>query len=91
MEKYGGAREATDDSTIRRMCLACWITKATDTLTVRNTYRSFVPRIVTRTHFDITFYVRFMSLTLGYRTNISFLSSDGSVLAWMTAANFALY
>jgi hypothetical protein len=29
--KYGRARHATDDNIIRRMGLACWITKATDT------------------------------------------------------------
>jgi hypothetical protein len=31
MEKYGTAGQATDDNIIRRMRLACWITKATDT------------------------------------------------------------
>ena len=31
MEKYGTVRQATDDSTIRRMRFACWITKAVDT------------------------------------------------------------
>jgi hypothetical protein len=31
VEKYGAARQATDDNIIRRMRLACWITKATDT------------------------------------------------------------
>jgi len=30
VEKYGPARQVTDD-TIRRMCIACWIPKATDT------------------------------------------------------------
>ena len=29
MEKYGGAREATDDNTIWRIRVACWISKAT--------------------------------------------------------------
>ena len=29
VEKYGGAREATDDDRIRRMRFACWISKAT--------------------------------------------------------------
>ena len=28
VEKYGGIREATNDSTIRRMRVACWISKA---------------------------------------------------------------
>ena len=31
MEKYGTARQATDNNIIRRMRFACWITKATDT------------------------------------------------------------
>jgi hypothetical protein len=31
VEKYGRARQATDDNIIRGMCFACWITKATDT------------------------------------------------------------
>jgi hypothetical protein len=30
VEKYGTARQATNDNTIRRMRVACWITKATD-------------------------------------------------------------
>ena len=37
MEKYGGAREATDDNIIRRMRIACWITNATDTLRMYDT------------------------------------------------------
>ena len=31
MEKYGRARQVTDDNIIRRMRSACWIIKATDT------------------------------------------------------------
>jgi len=31
VEKYGTARQATDDNIVRRMRVACWITKATDT------------------------------------------------------------
>jgi hypothetical protein len=31
VEKYGTARQATDDSTIRRMLFAYWINEATDT------------------------------------------------------------
>jgi hypothetical protein len=31
VEKYGRARQATDDNIIRRMRIAYWITKATDT------------------------------------------------------------
>jgi hypothetical protein len=33
VEKFGRARQATDDNIIRRMRFACWITKATDTHT----------------------------------------------------------
>jgi hypothetical protein len=31
VEKYGRARQATDDNITRRMRFACWITKATNT------------------------------------------------------------
>ena len=31
MEKYGTARQTTDDNIIWRMRFACWITKTTDT------------------------------------------------------------
>ena len=31
MEKYGTAGQATDDKILRRMRIACWINKATDT------------------------------------------------------------
>ena len=30
MEKYSRAKEATDDSIMRRMRIVCWIAKATD-------------------------------------------------------------
>jgi hypothetical protein len=32
VEKYGTAGQATGDNIIRRMHVACWVTKATDTL-----------------------------------------------------------
>jgi hypothetical protein len=32
VKKYGRAEQATDDNIIRRMCIACWIPKATKTL-----------------------------------------------------------
>jgi hypothetical protein len=43
VEKYGRARQATDDSIIQRLRLACWVTKAriqrpTHTLVIFNTY-----------------------------------------------------
>jgi hypothetical protein len=48
VEKYGTARQATDDNTIRRMRMrfACWITTATT---------------VTRTRLNITSYVHYLS------------------------------
>jgi hypothetical protein len=30
VKKYDTARQTTDDNTIRRLHIACWITKATD-------------------------------------------------------------
>ena len=30
MEKYGSARQATDDNIMQYMCCACWIPKAAD-------------------------------------------------------------
>jgi hypothetical protein len=38
VEKHGTARQATDDNIIRRMRIACCITKATDTLRIFKTY-----------------------------------------------------
>jgi hypothetical protein len=41
-EKYGTARQTTDDNIIRRMRFACWITEATDThseYVIRITFR----------------------------------------------------
>jgi hypothetical protein len=35
VEKYGTAREPTDDNIIRHMRFACWVTKATDTRSKR--------------------------------------------------------
>jgi len=37
-EKYGTARQATDDTIIWRMRIACWITKATHTHTHTHTH-----------------------------------------------------
>jgi hypothetical protein len=38
VEKYGRARQATDDNIIRRMRFPWWITKARHTLRIYNTY-----------------------------------------------------
>ena len=47
VEKYGRAGQATDDNIIRRMRFACWITKATNTLRICNTYCFSTARVVT--------------------------------------------
>jgi hypothetical protein len=57
MEKYGTARQATDDNTIRRMRFACWVTKATDIHIIFNTYFFSTATIVTRMRLNITLYV----------------------------------
>ena len=36
MEKYGTARQVTDDNKIERMLSVCWINKATDTHKIYN-------------------------------------------------------
>jgi hypothetical protein len=56
VEKYGTARQATDDNITRRMGFACWITKATDKHSEYVIFIAF-PRqqIVTRKRFNITF------------------------------------
>jgi len=46
VEKPGRARQATDDIIIRRMRIACWITNATNTLEICNTYCFTSARVV---------------------------------------------
>jgi hypothetical protein len=64
VEKYGTARQTTDDNIIRRMRFACWITKATDTHTHTHThtqnmkystYCFSMATMVTRTRLNVTF------------------------------------
>ena len=54
-KNYGRAGQATDDNIIRRMRLACWITKATETLRISNTHCFSTATMVTRTRLNITF------------------------------------
>ena len=49
VEIYGRTGQATDDNIIRLMRIACWITKATHTLVICNTYCFSTVTIVTRT------------------------------------------
>jgi hypothetical protein len=55
-KNYGTAREATHENIIRRMLIASWITKATDTRSkylILNRYST--GKMVTRTRLNITF------------------------------------
>jgi hypothetical protein len=61
VEKYGTARQATDNNVIRRMRFARWITKATATCRICNTYWSSMATMVTRTRLNVTLYVRCLS------------------------------
>jgi hypothetical protein len=63
VEKYGRARQATDDLIIRRTRVACWITQATHTLRTCNTYW-FSTAIVTRRRLNIALYVHCVSYSL---------------------------
>jgi hypothetical protein len=55
VEICGTARETAEDNMIGRMRIACWITKATDTLKLYNTYCFSVATMVARTRLNITF------------------------------------
>jgi len=54
VEKYGPARQVTDDK-IQCTQLACWITKATDMLRIFGTSCFSRETMVTQTHFNVTF------------------------------------
>ena len=75
MAKYGKARQATDDNTIQRVCIACWITKAIGTLRICNTYCFSTATMVTRKH-----HVTSVStlLTLFYDSLLWVVSSSSS-------------
>jgi hypothetical protein len=71
MEKYGAARQATDENIAQRMRFACWITKVTDThththththtLKMCNTYSFTTATMVMRTRPNVTLYVHCVS------------------------------
>jgi len=64
MEKNCGARQATDDYIIQHTHVACWITKATDTLRIRNTYSFPTATLVTRMHLSVILYVHCLCVIL---------------------------
>jgi len=105
VEKYGTARKATDDNTIRRMRFACRGAKATHTHThththifrIRNTYCFFMAAVVTRTRFNVMWYVHcnfeshplsrlaiylFSLLLISGLFNTTFSSLDHNGLEW---------
>ena len=43
--------------TIRSMCIACWIRKATNTLSICNTHGCSTETIVARTRVNVSFYI----------------------------------
>ena len=65
VEKYGRAKQATDDNVIWRrkgpICMRGNWDKNTDTLIILNTYCFSTTTVFMRTRFHMTFYVRFLS------------------------------
>ena len=74
MEKYCRTRQATDETIIRRMSIACWITKVTDTLGVCSTYFFSAVTMFRRTHLYVTF-IRILPVLLYIFLASIFLSS----------------
>jgi hypothetical protein len=54
VDKYGTARQVTDDNTLWRMRFTCLATKASDTLRICNNYLFSVVALVTRTRLSVT-------------------------------------
>jgi hypothetical protein len=55
VERYGGARQATDDNILRRMRIKCSMTKATNKDSMCNTSCFCTEIVVTRTRFSVPF------------------------------------
>ena len=53
--KYGTAGQAIYDNIIRRMRVACWISKATHTLRIRSNCCFYILVMVARTRLNVTF------------------------------------
>jgi hypothetical protein len=70
VEKYGKARQATDDNITRRMRFTCWITKATDTHSEYVIPIAFPQQLVTRTRLNVTLYVRCLSCLPFLQANV---------------------
>jgi hypothetical protein len=68
-QRYGKARQPTDDNILRRMCMRCWITKATDKHRICNTDCFSTATIVTRTCLNVTLYAHCLSCLTNRRPN----------------------
>jgi hypothetical protein len=65
-KKNCGARQATGDYIIEHMHIGCWITKATDTLSICNTCSFPTATMVTRMHLSVILYVHRLSCLMCY-------------------------
>jgi hypothetical protein len=61
VEKFGRVGQTTDDNIIQRMRFTCWITKATNTLRICNTYSFSTATMITRTSLNVTLYIHCLS------------------------------
>jgi len=57
MEKQGTAGQATEDNVIRRIHIACWVTKATDTRSENVSYRLSSSKMVVRSATRVLLYI----------------------------------
>ena len=80
MEKFGRVEQATDDNIIRRMRFAYWITKATDTLRIGNTYKVSTARVLTRMSLSVTLDVHFLPCLCVLRNRTLVLAPVPAVL-----------
>jgi hypothetical protein len=88
VEKYGTAGQTTDGNIIRRMRFACWITKATDTLRIFNTYCFRTATVVTRTCLNVTFILALPVLFLLHFPGwpLTIFSVQGVTVTWVPPA-----
>ena len=64
VEKYGRAKQGTNDNAIQCMCFVYWITKATHILWICSSYCFSTATMVTQMHLNVTLYIqcRFVKL-----------------------------
>ena len=97
MEKYGRARQATDNNIIRRMRFLYWITKAADTLRMCNNCWFSTATMVARTRLNITcirtlpvwFKYAYVTISAGRHSDL-LLAGQSGVRIRSRARDFAL-